>query len=466
MITSGRLKTVQKNGDVNDLYPPGLSRREKQSIFLVLIGTFLEYFDLVLYVHLAVILNPLFFPTSDPWIAGLLGVFTFSSVYILRPLGAFVFGYIGDHFGRKASIIWTSVTMGLTTLTIACLPPYASLGFAASLIFILARALQGFSSIGEWIGALVFTSEVSAKSPRAYFLSILPTVCIILGSTAALGIGLICLHLNPESGWRWAFFTGSIIAFVGGVIRLKAIESPAFQELEKKKKKPTQEETIQLFQTLQFRKKNYWYYFGMEALGPLMFYFSFRYCSDLLKQIGLVPTDIMLHNFSVCCVGLSAAFMWGYLALHYDPLRILKTKWLIGLCCTPFFFATLGLLKTELVIFGVQCLTVTFLTDVSPAQFKIVHAFPVIGRCTNLGSAYAISHAAMYVVTSSFIFFLDHLFGVWGVGALFIGVAALALFCVSRFTSADKIPPLVYDKDKRELSLTSSIYPIKLKIPV
>src|SRR5271166_4776705 len=88
-----------------------LNREQKTSIGLLQIGTFLEYFDLMLYIHMAVLLNELFFPQTDQYSASLLAAFAFSSTFIFRPIGALVFGWLGDHMGRKSTIILTTMIM-------------------------------------------------------------------------------------------------------------------------------------------------------------------------------------------------------------------------------------------------------------------------------------------------------------------------------------------------------------------
>ncbi len=91
--------------------PQELTKNQKQSIALIQIGTFLEYFDLYLYIHMAVVLNVIFFPKTDPYTASLLAAFTFSSTFLLRPLGALFFGYIGDNVSRKTSVVMTTLIM-------------------------------------------------------------------------------------------------------------------------------------------------------------------------------------------------------------------------------------------------------------------------------------------------------------------------------------------------------------------
>ena len=85
-----------------------LTREQREAVGLLSIGTFLEYFDLMLYVHMAVLLNELFFPKTDPFMASLLSAFAFCSTYLLRPFGALIFGWIGDRMGRKFVIITTT----------------------------------------------------------------------------------------------------------------------------------------------------------------------------------------------------------------------------------------------------------------------------------------------------------------------------------------------------------------------
>ncbi len=101
-----------------------LGRQQKEAIGLLQIGSFLEYFDLLLYVHMAVLLNELFFPKTDPHTAALLAAFAFCSTYVLRPFGALLFGWIGDNMGRKSTVIITSMMMALSCLVMAILPTY------------------------------------------------------------------------------------------------------------------------------------------------------------------------------------------------------------------------------------------------------------------------------------------------------------------------------------------------------
>lgn len=137
-----------------------LNKEQKGAIFLLQLGTFLEYFDLMLFVHMSVVLNDIFFPKFDPFMSSLLSASTFCSTFALKPLGALLFGHIGDKVGRKHTVIITTMIMALSCVIIANIPTYAQIGITASCVVIICRAIQGMSSIGESIGAELYTAEL------------------------------------------------------------------------------------------------------------------------------------------------------------------------------------------------------------------------------------------------------------------------------------------------------------------
>ena len=96
-----------------------LTMEQKEAVGLLSIGTFLEYFDLLLYVHMAVMLNDLFFPKTDPHTTQLVAAFAFCSTFVFRPIGALLFGYIGDNFGRKMTVVITTMIMSISCAVIA-----------------------------------------------------------------------------------------------------------------------------------------------------------------------------------------------------------------------------------------------------------------------------------------------------------------------------------------------------------
>ena len=200
-----------------------LSREQKESIVLLQTGTFLEYFDLMLYVHMAVLLNELFFPASDPHTASILSVFALCSSLAFRPIGALIFGWVGDHIGRKPTIIITTSMMAISCIVMATLPTYAQIGIVAAWIVTFCRIAQGVSSMGESVGAEIYLTEsieLPARYPAVAFVSVSAT----LGGLFALGVAFFVTSFSLN--WRLAFWGGALIAIIGAIARTYLRETP------------------------------------------------------------------------------------------------------------------------------------------------------------------------------------------------------------------------------------------------
>ncbi len=327
-------KFVRADGRV--IYPQtSLTREQKQAVGLLSIGTFLEYFDLMLYVHLAVLLNELFFPKYDPFTTSLLSAAAFSSTYILRPFGALLFGYIGDYLGRKTVVIITTFLMGISCVIIATLPTYAQIGITASWILVICRMIQGLSASAEACGAEIYLTE-SSSPPIQYSLVALITVFSAVGTTAALGVASIFTSTDiyqNEFSWRTAFWVGAGIALIGSVARTSLKETREFVNKKKRLKNRFIDNKVE------FNKLNeeiinqpvpistsIAYFFIQCARSPC-FYFIYIYCGDILKQkCGFSANQVINQNFWVSLVDLFGLIMLAYLSYIIHPLKILKAK--------------------------------------------------------------------------------------------------------------------------------------------
>ena len=144
-----------------------LNFEQKKAIAILLVGTFLEYFDLMLYLHMAVFLNELFFPKISPHLSHLVAATGFCSTFVFRPIGALFFGYIGDIYGRKSTVIITTTMMSICCITMAFMATYDQIGITAAWLVTICRIIQGLSSMGEVIGAQIYLSEF-VKKPECY----------------------------------------------------------------------------------------------------------------------------------------------------------------------------------------------------------------------------------------------------------------------------------------------------------
>lgn len=415
-----------------------LTKRQRESVALILVGNFLEYFDLMLYAHMAIVLNDIFFPKSDPYTASLLAATTFSLTFVLRPLGALFFGYFGDRWGRKSTVIISTAIMAVASFVIASLPSYASIGVTASIVLTVCRIFQGFSSVGEVTGAHIYIAEIIAP-PASHFYVSLIDICAGLGSFFALFIGSAFLLMDPESGWRWAFYLGSGIAVVGSIARTQLKETPEFiRALHRKKSNDIKvlDKTI----PCKGSKKNLFSYLGIECLFPIAFYISFIYIGDILRtKYGYSTDQVIHHNLLVTTVDVLCAYFMAHLALKFYPLHILKVRGILLLCFLAFFPYLMNHAESTWQVFIVQCCLAVLGSDGIPAYAILVRGFPTLSRYTQAGLAFSLSRAIMYPVTAYGCFFVGKWLGFEGIAAVIAIFTVIFLVSVSRFTPEEDI---------------------------
>ena len=266
----------------------GLKKEQGEAVALLSIGTFLEYFDLMIYIHMAVLLNELFFPKTDAHTAALLTAFAFCSTYLLRPIGALAFGYIGDNVGRKVTVVITTTMMSFSCLVMANLPTYSQIGITAAWIVTICRIIQGMSSMGEITGAQLYLSE-TIQPPARYSAVALLAFSVSLGTSAALGLASIVTSFGLS--WRLAFWAGATIAVIGAVARTKLRETPDFADAKRRIKDKLAAGDLDkktLKANYKVNQKTSSALFLMDCMWPLCFYFSYVFCGNILKQSFLV----------------------------------------------------------------------------------------------------------------------------------------------------------------------------------
>jgi metabolite-proton symporter len=220
--------------------------------FASAVGTTIEWYDFFLYgVVTPLALNKLFFPNFDPLVGTLLAYITFFVGFIARPIGGIVFGHYGDRIGRKAVLILTLLIMGVATFLIGCLPTYEQVGIWAPILLLVLRVAQGFGLGGEWGGAVLMAVEHSPAGKRGFYGS-WPQIGVPAGLLLSSGVVYLLSYL-PENqffawGWRIAFLISAVLIVVGLYIRLKVLETPAFNRV-KAEKKVAAVPVVDLFKT-------------------------------------------------------------------------------------------------------------------------------------------------------------------------------------------------------------------------
>jgi MFS family permease len=426
---------VKENARIIPNQQTSLTREQKESVVLLSVGTFLEYFDLMLYAHMAGIINELFFEPTASHTTSLMTSFAFCATFVFRPVGTVIFGWLGDNIGRKSTVSITTFMMAATCLVIANLPTYAQIGGMAAWIITICCIVQGISSMGEAVGAQLYLTE-TIKPPAQYAtVGSLPAFAA-LGGIGALSIA--SLATSCDFNWRLAFWFGAAVALVGSVARTTLRETPEFADAKRRLKKVFEETNNDIADLTnhpvlqeKVNKKTIISFFSLQCFGPISFYFIYIYCGNILKNnFGYTMAEVIHHNFIVCLMEFVTILILCYLSLKVHPLLTMK---IILIICSIFIIfcpyllnhinAPYQLFLMQFIILLCECLS-----PVLPICYK---SFPVFKRFTCINMTFAISRALMFVVTSfGFVYLYDH-FGHWGLW--FIMVPAIISFAYGFF---------------------------------
>jgi MFS family permease len=214
-----------------------------------LAGTSIEWYDFFLYGTAAALVFPaLFFPADMPPTIALIASFsTFAVGFLARPLGGIIFGHYGDRVGRKKVLVIALMMMGVATTLIGFLPSYASIGFAAPLILVLLRFVQGLAIGGQWGGAMLLVTETAPADKRGWYGAYAQAgapIGVILANLAFLAISYsVSEEAFMSWGWRVPFMASIVLIGISMYVQLHLEDTPAFKELERLKriKKAAQE---------------------------------------------------------------------------------------------------------------------------------------------------------------------------------------------------------------------------------
>ncbi len=405
-----------------------LTKSQREAVGLLQIGTFLEYFDLMLYVHLAVLLNELFFPKTDPKTAALLSAFAFCSTYVLRPFGALFFGYIGDNLGRKTAIILSTSLMAVACFFMSILPTYAEVGIFASVAMITCRVLQGFSATGEVIGAEIYLSEI-LKPPASYQLVSWVVELCTLGSFASLLAASLVFKCNAS--WRTVFILGGMIAISGAVARRRLRETPDFLKSKILKHKVKAEPPV-------ISRSTSLAYFLIYSGYPLCFYLIYIYSADILKHsMHYTATQVIDHNLLLTLLSFVIGVSIIFLAKNVYPLKIVRIRGYLALL--TLLVIPLLPLTNIYVLTTAQVLLSLFALGTIPAIPIFFKHFPTHKRFTYSSVIYALSRAFMYVFTSFGLVYLTELLGFYGLWIIALPVAAGFIWGVGHFEKLEDV---------------------------
>jgi MHS family proline/betaine transporter-like MFS transporter len=223
----------------------------RRTIAATAVGNMMEWFDFGIFSYLAVPLGQVFFPTASGPVQLISTFATFSAAFVVRPLGGFFFGPLGDRIGRKRVLATTIIMMAAGTFCIGLVPSYTTIGIWAPLLLLLARLVQGFSTGGEYGSAMTFIAEHAPDRRRGFLTSWLEfgtLAGIVLGALLVAALTAALSHRQLISwGWRIPFLVTAPLVFVGLYLRLRLAETPVFERMERASEQGVRAEFRRIF---------------------------------------------------------------------------------------------------------------------------------------------------------------------------------------------------------------------------
>lgn len=291
--------------------PAGAPPSRARIAVAVGIGNFMEWFDFAVYGFFAAIIGELFFPPgTSPFVALLSSLAVFAVGFVMRPLGGFVLGPIGDRFGRRMQLAVSVVAMGAATTLIGLLPDYAAIGVAAPCLLVVLRCVQGLSAGGEWTGSAAFLVESTPTHRRGIFASIISgtaALATIVGSLFALFLNSVLTEDQVLSwGWRVPFLMAAPLALIGLYIRARLSETPVFEKV-KAQQSNQKPDRLEVFRGFRRNIKPILLTLAIAAVQGLGFYYLATYVVNYL--ISTVKLD------RGTALGLAAIGLFVYMIL-------------------------------------------------------------------------------------------------------------------------------------------------------
>ena len=256
----------------------------RASIVVAAFSTVVEWYDFTLYLYFATVLSRVFFGPGEAALSITLA--TFAIAYLLRPLGGFVFGHIGDRFGRQRTMLLSVALMTVTMLGTALLPTHAQVGAAAGWLLFLLRCVMGFSVGGEYIAVVAYLLEGAPRNRRGLITS-LASASSEIGGLLAVGISLLTVNSMSVAsldswGWRIPFLVGAVLAGSVGIARTTMEESPDFERQQASGTAPANP----LLYALTNHRAGVLRAFTISALGSITYYVGITYVPTFLTSAG------------------------------------------------------------------------------------------------------------------------------------------------------------------------------------
>ncbi|ASK79327.1 MFS transporter [Paraphotobacterium marinum] len=365
------------------------------------LGGILEFYDFIIFAIFSKIISTTFFPNHSSISALLLTFTIFAAGYIIRPVGGLIYGHFGDKFGRKKTFSISIIMMAFSTLFIAFIPSYASIGIFAPILLTILRLIQGASIGGEIPGALTFVSEsiVKRKTLACSIVFFGLVLGIILGQLTSIVINKAFTVEQVNSfGWRIAFILGGVFGIWGGYLRKKIHETPSYLAIEDHKTK------YPFLDVLKKHPKEIfmgWALMGLVSSGIMVFFLIMPSYGNLVE---ISSNTIFLINTLVLFIVTLASICFGFLGDKINKKYLILAAAIISILLTYTIFSRLVTNELTLVSYCVFCIF-SFGISVAVIPSVLTELFPTELRYTGVGLIYNLSFATTGGLAPMLIFY-------------------------------------------------------------
>lgn len=420
--------------------PSTKKTQARKAAFAAFIGTAIEWYDFYIYAFsVSLVFNVHFFPEGTDRLTAIAAGFAGAAVgFFARPLGALIFGHVGDKFGRRPALVITLTMMGASTFLIGCLPTYASIGVLAPVLLVLLRFTQGLAVGGEWGGAVLMSVEHADEKNKTFYGSF-TQLGNPAGALMATSLISLLINLNGEDGyldfaWRIPLLLSALLVLIGFAVRWAVEESPVFETETAAIKLSEQKQNAPIVDALRNNWKTILLGIGALPVAIGGYYltttFATTYATD--PSVGLRETVVLDALSIASIVELFATVLFGWLGDRIGRKTvIISGSILVAIVGIPMFLS-LGSGNVALIFVMFSVMRLAMSATYGPMATAMSQMFRPLARYTSISISYQAAGAifgGLSPIVATLMFAATG--SIWPVIGLLAGMCALGAICMA-----------------------------------